>query len=50
MTQPVLKVRVAATFLQRLSGLLGKPPLSSGEALLIKPCRDIHTFGLGYTI
>jgi uncharacterized membrane protein (UPF0127 family) len=35
---------------ERARGLLGRPPLAAGEALLIEPCRAIHTFGMGYAL
>jgi uncharacterized membrane protein (UPF0127 family) len=34
----------------RLKGLLGKDSLPPGEALLIKPCNAIHTFGMRFAI
>lgn len=44
--------RVARTsnMLERMKGLLGSPPLNSGEGLLIKPCSSIHTFAMQYPI
>lgn len=44
--------RVARTsnILERMKGLLGSPPLSPDEGLLIKPCSSIHTFAMGYPI
>jgi uncharacterized membrane protein (UPF0127 family) len=33
----------ANTFLSRLRGLMGKPELPSGTALLLDPCQSIHT-------
>ncbi|MCX7781833.1 MAG: DUF192 domain-containing protein [Negativicutes bacterium] len=42
--------RVAATFGQRLKGLLGTRELPRGEALIIRPCRSVHTFGMNYPI
>lgn len=46
----LLKIRFANTFLTRLRGLLGRCPLGPDEALVIKPCRSIHTYGMKYTI
>jgi uncharacterized membrane protein (UPF0127 family) len=34
----------------RLKGLLGRSALPQGEALLIKPCNGIHTFGMRFAI
>jgi hypothetical protein len=36
-------VAVADRFGTRLLGLMGKPPLAAGAALLIRPCDGIHT-------
>lgn len=36
--------------LERARGLLGRPALSSDEALWIEPCNSIHTFGMTYPI
>ncbi len=41
-----VEVRVAATFLSRLRGLIGRPPLAAGRGLWIEPCCAIHTFGM----
>lgn len=35
---------------ERMRGLLGRPPLESGQALLIAPCNAIHTFGMSYPL
>lgn len=35
---------------ERLRGLLGQPPLDSGEGLLLDPCASIHTFAMRYPI
>lgn len=35
---------------QRLRGLLARPPLRPGEALLIRPCNGVHTCGMRYPI
>lgn len=45
-----LRVRCAATFMERALGLLGTPQLSRDEGLLIRPCGAIHTFGMRYAI
>ena len=32
--------------LQRMRGLLYRPPLEPGEALILRPAAQIHTFGM----
>jgi uncharacterized protein len=44
------QVRVADTFFSRLKGLLGSNGLPDGEALVIRPCNSVHTFGMRYPI
>lgn len=44
------KGRLATNIWQRLKGLLGTRSLPSGEALLIHPCKSIHTFFMFYPI
>ena len=45
------RAKQANGFFERMRGLLGKPPLVAGEALIIPSiCPQIHTFFLGYTI
>ncbi|HJV35011.1 DUF192 domain-containing protein [Geomonas sp.] len=41
---------VAATFLSRSRGLLGRQGLSAGEGLLITPCNGVHTFFMRFPI
>ncbi len=41
---------IADTFLSRMKGLLGKPPLQEDEALIITRCRSIHMFFMRYAI
>lgn len=41
---------VAATMWSRMRGLLGHPPLGSGEGLLLKGEKAIHTVGMGFPI
>jgi hypothetical protein len=36
--------------LERMRGLLGRPPLRPGQGLLIDPCAAVHMFGMGYAI
>ncbi|HWU83827.1 MAG TPA: DUF192 domain-containing protein, partial [Rhodocyclaceae bacterium] len=35
---------------ERLRGLLGRPRLQPGEALLIDPCPSVHTIGMTYPL
>lgn len=42
--------RTARSFWARLRGLLGCPPLRSGQGLWIAPCNWIHTLGMGFSI
>ena len=44
------EVKEAKSFMARLRGLMYKKDLPSGEALLIKPCDSIHTFGMRFAI
>lgn len=37
------EVAVADRFLTRLRGLIGRPPLQSGQGLWIRPCQQVHT-------
>lgn len=41
---------VATGILKRMKGLLGRDSLAKGEALLIKPCKSIHTIGMKFSI
>jgi uncharacterized membrane protein (UPF0127 family) len=43
-------VTVADNFFTRLKGLLGTTGLPKGQALLIRPCNSVHTFGMKYDI
>ena len=43
-------VRKTATTLERMRGLLGRPPLQAGEGFLIAPCPSVHTFGMRYAL
>jgi len=36
--------------LERMQGLLGRPALLPGQALLISPCSSVHTFGMRYPL
>lgn len=43
---PLLYAYDACTFVNRLQGLHGIPPLGATDALIIRPCKAIHTWGL----
>jgi uncharacterized membrane protein (UPF0127 family) len=43
-------LEVADSRQARNKGLIGHVPLRHGEALLIRPCRWIHTFRMSYPI
>ena len=40
--------RVADSFVARMVGLLSSPPLGPGQGLLLKPCSQIHMFGMKF--
>ncbi len=40
----------ADTALSRMRGLLGRDAMLKGSALLIKPCKGVHTFGMKFPI
>ncbi|MGD2080668.1 MAG: DUF192 domain-containing protein [Nitrospirota bacterium] len=40
----------ANSALSRMKGLLGRADFPPGEALLLKPCKLIHTFGMKFPI
>ena len=44
------KVCLTSNMLERMRGLLGRPPLQALEGLLIKPCSSVHTIGMKYSI
>lgn len=44
------EVEVARTPLARMRGLLGRDGLPPGRALLLSPCRAIHTVGMRFPI
>ena len=44
------KARLASGFLARALGLMGKKSLGAGEALMLKPCRRVHTFFMRFPI
>ncbi len=45
-----LSVRHARGFWPRLAGLLYRPELRKGEALLLAPCRAVHTCFMPYRL
>jgi len=50
MNNPDLTVYRAESFRQRLLGLLARPPLVTGEALLLSPCNSVHSCFMRYPI
>jgi len=44
------KCIVAESFFSRLKGLIGTSNLAAGEALLLRPCNDIHMWFMKYPI
>lgn len=45
-----LRIHRADSFLTRLGGLLARPRLQAGEALLLTPCNSVHTCFMRYAI
>ncbi|MGF6244463.1 uncharacterized membrane protein (UPF0127 family) [Paraburkholderia sp. GAS38] len=45
-----VNVSVTETTRERMRGLLGRDHLPLDEALLIKRCWSVHTFGMGFAI
>ncbi len=43
-------LEIAESVSARKRGLLGHPPLSLREGMLIRPCRWIHMFGMKFAI
>ena len=43
-------VMIANSLIKRMKGLLGQKEMKAGEALWIKPCMSIHTFGMKFPI
>lgn len=46
----VSRVWRASSAPERMRGLLGRPPLKTGEGMLIERCRLIHTIGMAYPL
>lgn len=44
------RVRIADHFFTRLRGLMHSKTLEPGTGMLIRPCSQIHTFGMRYDI
>ncbi|MCC2677635.1 MAG: putative secreted protein [Pseudobdellovibrio sp.] len=44
------QLKLADGFYSRAKGLLGQNGLASNQGLWIKPCRDIHTFFMKFSI
>ena len=44
------QVRVAEDFLSRLIGLMGRKTMADGSALVLRPCRSVHTFFMRFNI
>jgi uncharacterized protein len=44
------RVAIAASLAGRLRGLLGTRALDQGEGLLIRPCRQVHSFFMQYAL
>lgn len=43
-------VILATSRRDRRRGVLGRDPLEPDEALVIRPCRQVHTFGVPYVL
>jgi uncharacterized protein len=43
-------LRWARSFAERSKGLIGGPPLAEGQALVIEPGIQVHTFRMGFPI
>jgi hypothetical protein len=44
------RVMRATTVVERMRGLLARPPLGRTDGLLLAPCSSVHTFGMRYPI
>ncbi|MEJ5186861.1 MAG: hypothetical protein WHT46_07265, partial [Candidatus Geothermincolales bacterium] len=42
------RARMARDARERMKGLLGSDALRPGEALILRPCFQVHTFGMRY--
>ena len=43
-------LEMKASFLGRLVGLLGKKGLKAGQGIVLKPCKQVHTFFMAFAI
>lgn len=48
--QVAISWKLARGFVSRLCGLLGREPPAPATALLLVPCRAVHTVGMRYPI
>jgi hypothetical protein len=46
----VEELEMATDVVSRARGLIGHQPLQPGQAMLIRPCRWIHMFGMSFPI
>ena len=44
------RAKIADSFFSRMCGLLGKKALAEGEALVIRPCRQVHMMLMSFAI
>lgn len=44
------RVKKADSFCSRLVGLMGKKSMPEGSALVLKPCKSVHTFFMRFSI
>ena len=45
-----MEILQAKTYFSRVRGLLGTDSLPANTGLLLKPCKQVHTFFMKYTI
>lgn len=46
----VERAMLAVNPLERMRGLLGRPPINAGQAMVLTRCGAVHTCGMGYPI
>ncbi|HOV79624.1 MAG TPA: DUF192 domain-containing protein [Bacillota bacterium] len=44
------RIEVSNCFKKRLRGLIGRPVLKPGEAMILMPCKSVHTFFMSFPI
>jgi len=44
------RIRLADDWLGRLRGMLARPAPTSGEGLLLTPCRSVHMYGMRFPL